>query len=72
MKTYTYTNGNVSREVTGEQLFILLSNEYIESAHVYKWKCSVGHIFEKQFSNMKFRNEFCPECEGRKKRKKRA
>jgi hypothetical protein len=28
MKTYTYTNGNVSREVTGEQLFILLSNEY--------------------------------------------
>ncbi len=49
----------------------LLSNEYIESAHVYKWKCSVGHVFEKQFSNMKFRNEFCPECEGRKIRKKK-
>jgi hypothetical protein len=50
---------------------VLLSKEYVQSAHVYRWKCSVGHIFEKQFSNMKFRDEFCPDCEGGAKRKRR-
>jgi len=47
----------------------LLSKEYVESEYDYLWKCSAGHTFEKRFSNMKHRKQFCSKCEGRKVRK---
>ena len=47
----------------------LLSKEYVESEYDYLWKCSLGHVFEKRFSNMKNRKQFCSKCEGRQVRK---
>lgn len=43
----------------------LLSKEYVQRRWVYDWECKQGHKFEGNFNNMKFRNEFCPACEGR-------
>jgi hypothetical protein len=43
----------------------LLSKNYVKSEYDYKWKCSEGHTFEKRFSNMKSRKQFCSICEGR-------
>jgi len=45
----------------------VLSKEYIKSKYKYKFQCEKGHIFERDFNNMKYRNQFCPECEKNKK-----
>jgi DNA-directed RNA polymerase subunit RPC12/RpoP len=42
-----------------------LSYEYGEIKQYYKFKCAMGHEFEDIYNNMKFRNRFCPTCEGR-------
>jgi len=42
-----------------------LSTTYVKRLWVYSWSCSSGHIFEGNFNNMKFRGQFCPQCEGR-------
>jgi hypothetical protein len=61
------TRGNLSnlqmfaKRFNGE----LISDIYVQSKYPYIWKCSKGHIFEGIYSNMKFRNQFCPKCEGR-------
>ena len=46
-----------------------LSTQYGEIKQKYKFECSKGHIFEDIYNNMKFRNTFCPTCEGRSIRK---
>jgi hypothetical protein len=45
-----------------------LATVYVQRRWRYKWRCAKGHLFEGNFNNMKFRNEFCPECEGRAKK----
>ena len=45
-----------------------LSDSYVSRRWVYKWRCSKGDEFEGNFNNMKFRNQFCPICEGRTSR----
>jgi hypothetical protein len=61
------TRGNLSnlrmfaKQFNGE----LVSYVYVQSKYPYVWKCHKGHIFEGIYSNMKFRNQFCPKCEGR-------
>lgn len=47
----------------------LLDTEYKGSLEDYKWKCRKGHVFNKRFANMKFRNSFCPFCDGKQIRK---
>lgn len=47
----------------------VLSKSYIKRNHDYKWLCSKGHEFERNFNNMAFRLQFCPECEGTVTRK---
>jgi hypothetical protein len=42
-----------------------LAETYVQRRWVYNWRCNKGHTFEGNFNNMKFRNEFCPVCEGR-------
>ena len=42
-----------------------LSTDYVQVKYKYRFKCIKGHIFEDNFNNMKFRNTFCPTCEGR-------
>lgn len=42
-----------------------LSDVYVQRRWAYRWRCGKGHTFEGNFNNMKFRNEFCPYCEGR-------
>ena len=42
----------------------VLSNEYVRRRHYYKWRCAKGHEFERNYNNMAFRQQFCPECEG--------
>ncbi len=43
----------------------LLSTEYVRRNHTYQWQCHYGHFFSENFNNMAYRNQFCPECEGR-------
>lgn len=52
---------NFAKKFNGE----LISDTYVQSKYPYMWKCSNGHIFEGVHSNMKYRNQFCPKCEGR-------
>jgi hypothetical protein len=47
-----------------------LSPNYVQRLWVYKWSCAKGHVFEGNFNNMQFRNQFCPVCEGRTRRTK--
>jgi hypothetical protein len=47
----------------------ILSEGYVKRDHIYKWRCGQGHIFEQNFNYMKDQNKFCPECEGRQKKK---
>lgn len=42
----------------------LLSTIYVGAKSDYLWRCSKGHEFNKRFSNMKHRNQFCPLCDG--------
>jgi hypothetical protein len=42
-----------------------LSTEYGKIKQKYKFQCAEGHIFEDIYNNMKFRNTFCPDCDGR-------
>jgi hypothetical protein len=42
-----------------------LSTTYVKRLWVYLWSCANGHTFEGNFNNMKFRGQFCPQCEGR-------
>jgi hypothetical protein len=42
-----------------------LSESYGEIKQKYRFICKNGHEFEDIFNNMKFRNTFCPVCEGR-------
>jgi hypothetical protein len=44
---------------------ICLSSEYGEIKKKYKFRCQKGHEFEDIYNNMKYRNRFCPTCEGR-------
>jgi hypothetical protein len=46
----------------------LVSRKYIESEYGYYWECKKGHTFVGIFSNMKYRKQFCPRCEGRQTR----
>lgn len=48
----------------------LLSDVYTQRRANYLWRCSAGHEFEGNYNNMKFRNQFCPKCEGRTTRRK--
>ncbi len=48
---------------------LLLSDQYVQRRHEYQWKCKSGHIFIADFNNMAFRNQFCPECEGRTRKR---
>jgi hypothetical protein len=43
----------------------LISSKYVQSQYRYSWKCSQGHAFTGIFSEMKYRKQFCPICEGR-------
>lgn len=47
----------------------LLSANYVRRIHIYKWECKSGHVFSGNFNNMAYRNQFCPECEGRSRKK---
>jgi formylmethanofuran dehydrogenase subunit E len=47
----------------------VLSETYEGRNHIYLWKCPEGHEFEANFNNLKFRNLFCPQCDGRQTRK---
>ena len=44
---------------------ICLSSEYGEIKEKYRFRCDKGHEFEDIYNNMKYRNRFCPTCEGR-------
>jgi hypothetical protein len=46
----------------------LLSTEYHGAAANYDFRCTKGHEFLGRLSNLKFRNHFCPVCEGRQVR----
>jgi hypothetical protein len=50
----------------------VISTEYVKRNYWYEWKCKEGHIFEGNFNNMVFRKQFCPICEGRIVRKRKA
>lgn len=50
---------------------ILLTKEYKYAKGKYKFQCKKGHIFEARLSNLKFRKQWCPICEGRQVRKKK-
>ena len=43
----------------------LLSSEYVQSRYRYSWECNNGHAFTGIYSEMKYRKQFCPTCEGR-------
>jgi len=47
----------------------VISTKYIGRRADYKFECKNDHKFTKNFNNMKFRNQWCPVCEGRRKRK---
>ena len=42
-----------------------LSTEYGKIKQKYKFQCAKGHLFEDIYNNMKSRNTFCSECDGR-------
>jgi hypothetical protein len=44
----------------------VLDSEYQGRDHKYTWRCSVGHEFTRNYSDMKFRNKFCWFCDGTK------
>ena len=46
-----------------------LSTKYVKRKHKYNWLCSKKHTFVGDYNNMKYRNQFCPTCEGRRIRK---
>jgi len=48
----------------------LISNEYKTAQAKYKFRCYEGHLFEAKFNNMRNRQQFCPDCDGRQKREK--
>lgn len=48
---------------------VCLSESYGEIKQKYKFRCGKGHEFEDIYNNMKFRNRFCPTCEGRMKKR---
>lgn len=39
-----------------------LSDEYINSYHKYKWKCSKDHVWEANWNNVLSKNNWCREC----------
>lgn len=43
----------------------VLSDEYVSAQSKYLFKCKNGHKFTAKFNNLKFRNQWCPVCEGR-------
>ena len=43
----------------------LLSSKYVQSRYRYAWECNNGHAFTGIYSEMKYRKQFCPTCEGR-------
>ena len=43
----------------------LISTEYVRRNHTYEWQCRKGHLFEANFNNLMFREQFCPVCESR-------
>ena len=45
----------------------ILSKKYLGLKIKHKWKCSVGHEWEAAPGNIKYQNQWCPECGGRKK-----
>ena len=47
----------------------VLSKIYVRRNHEYEFKCKEGHRFKKNFNNMVYRKQFCPECEGLRQRK---
>lgn len=47
----------------------LISSQYVKRNHDYDFMCGQGHLFTANFNNMAYRNQFCPTCEGRQKRK---
>ncbi len=50
----------------------MISTQYVKRDHWYKWRCKLGHEFEGNFNNMAFRKQFCPICENRQIRKRKA
>jgi len=44
-----------------------LSNKYINSHTKYKWRCSLGHIWEAQYGNI-YMGQWCPVCDDCKQR----
>lgn len=44
---------------------VCLSESYGHIKQKYKFRCAEGHEFEDIYNNMKFRDRFCPSCEGR-------
>jgi hypothetical protein len=40
-----------------------ISTDYIRRNYRYEWECSRGHIFERSYNNMKYRDQFCPACD---------
>jgi hypothetical protein len=49
----------------------LISSKYVQSRYRYTWKCGHGHTFVGIFSEMKYRKQFCPICEGRQIRNRK-
>jgi hypothetical protein len=49
----------------------VLSKIYVRRNHEYEFKCKEGHRFKKNFNNMVYRKQFCPECEGLRQRKRK-
>ena len=45
----------------------VLDSEYQGRDHKYTWRCSEGHEFIRNYSDMKFRNRFCWFCDGTKR-----
>jgi hypothetical protein len=44
---------------------VCLSESYGHIKDKYQFRCARGHEFEDIYNNMKFRDRFCPTCEGR-------
>lgn len=42
----------------------VLSSIYVGRRANYEFECKLGHRFKRNFNNMKFRNKYCPICEG--------
>jgi hypothetical protein len=48
----------------------LISDTYVRRNHIYKWKCSAGHVFDANFNYLAYTNKFCPSCENRQTKEK--